>query len=135
MKSEAYNNLIFVTQLKIVTNENNQDELNNLKKYIEESNKVMNDYFAWSEHTDYKYTMAYARKEKLVGRYGNALKVLNKYISDTPIGDLTKANISNVNEACTLRSTILKELKWDCWYDYEEIQKFFRSPSEFALLN
>jgi len=135
MKSEAYNNLIFVTQLKIVTNEDNQDELNNLKKYIEESNKVMNDYFAWSEHTDYKYTMAYARKEKLVGRYGNALKALNKYISDTPLGDLTKANISNVNEACKLRVIILKELKWDCWYDYEEIQKFFRSPSEFALLN
>ena len=135
MKCESYNHLIYVTQLKIVIDPSNQEELNNLNKYVEESNKVMNDYFAWSDHTDYKYTMAYAKKEKLVGRYGNALKALNKYISDTPIGDLTKTNISNVNEACKLRVTILNELHWDCWKDYEEIQKFYRSPSEYALLN
>ena len=135
MKCDAYNNMIKVTQLKVVTDENNSDELNNLKKYIEESNKAMKDYYAWSEHTDYKYTMTYAKKEKLVGRYGNSLKALNKYINDTPIGDLSKSNISNVNEACKLRLSILKELKWDCWCHYEEIQKFIRSPSDYALLN
>jgi len=135
MKCDAYNNMISVTQLKIVTDKNNSDELNNLKKYIEESNKAMKDYYAWSDHTDYKYTMTYAKKEKLVGRYGNSLKALNKYISDTPVGDLSKSNISNVNEACKLRLTILKELKWDCWCQYEEIQKFIRSPSEYAILN
>lgn len=135
MKCEAYNNLIFMTQLKIVKDENNADELKKLNQIIIESNKAMNDYYAWSEHTDYKYTMAYAKKEKLVGRYGNALKVLNKYINDTPIADLSKSNIGNVNEAYKLRLTILNELHWDCWCDYEEVQKFLRSPSDYALLN
>jgi tripeptidyl-peptidase-2 len=135
MKCEAYNNLIFMTQLKIVKDENNEDEIEYLKQLITESNKVMNDYFAWSEHTDYKYIMAYSKKERLVGRYGNALKTLNKYINDTPIGDLNKSNIGNVNEACKLRLSILNELHWDCWCDYEEVQKFLRSPSDYALLN
>jgi len=135
MKCEAFNNLIYVTQLKVVTDENNENELNNLKKYIDESNKAMKDYYAWSDHNDYKYTMTYAKKEKLVGRYGNALKTLNKYITDTPVGDLTKSNISNMNEACKLRLTILENLDWKCWKNYEEIQKFFRSPSDYALLN
>jgi len=135
MKCEAYNNLIHVTQLKIVTDHDNANECENLKKYINESNKAMKDYFAWAEHTDYKYTMAYVKKEELVGRYGNALKALNKYISDTPIGDLSKANIGNVNEACKRRLNILNTLNWKCWSDYEEIQKFLRSPSDYALLN
>ncbi|ORX59943.1 hypothetical protein BCR36DRAFT_316119 [Piromyces finnis] len=134
-KCDAYNNMIYVTQLSVVTDENNADELDNLKKYIEESNKAMKDYYAWSEHTDYKYTMIYAKKEKLVGRYGNALKALNKYIFNTPTGDLSKSNISNVNEACKLRLTILEELKWGCWCQYEKLQKIIRSPSDYALLN
>jgi len=99
MKCDAYNSLINVSQLKIVTDENNSDELEKLNKYIEESNKAMKDYFAWSDQTDYKYTMTYVKKEKLVGRYGNALKALNKYINNTPVGDLSKSKISNVNEA------------------------------------
>jgi len=135
MKCDAYNSLISTSQLKVVTDENNSGELENLNKYIEESNKAMKDYFAWSDHTDYKYTMTYVKKEKLLGRYGNALKALNKYINNTPVGDLSKSNISNVNEACKLRLAILKELKWDCWSQYEEIQNYIRSPSDYAILN
>jgi tripeptidyl-peptidase-2 len=75
----------------------------------------------WVDTTDQKYFLLHVRRERRKGRYGNALKLLNKYIpSSAP-------NYWYIKK----RRDIYEQLKWTHLWDYENSRLLIRFPGEF----
>ena len=61
--------------------------------------------------------LVYATKERLAGRYGNALKAINKYLSDAPLEGGEKAQ--DAKKVWSMRTLLLTDLEWKIWADYD----------------
>ncbi|KAJ3337523.1 tripeptidyl-peptidase II Tpp2 [Gonapodya sp. JEL0774] len=80
----------------------------------------------------------FVKKERSCGRFGTALKAINKFLNDAPVGDLTRSGntssgtLAQIHE---LKIEVLKELEWEVWVEYEKVWRGIRWPSDFALVN
>ncbi|CAG8464842.1 3190_t:CDS:10 [Ambispora leptoticha] len=80
----------------------------------------------WLDTTsDLKNLLLYVMHERRAGRYGNAIKAINKYVSEQ---GLTKENAKEIDKAIGVRLELLRELNWDIWSAYEEKWKLIRVP-------
>ncbi|MCH7990350.1 MAG: tripeptidyl peptidase II, partial [Planctomycetes bacterium] len=75
----------------------------------------------WVDTTDQKYFLLHVRRERRKGRYGNALKLLNKYIPTSA------PNYWYIKK----RRDCYEKLGWNHLWDYEKSWLLIRFPGEF----
>ncbi|MCH7689000.1 MAG: hypothetical protein IH899_20380 [Planctomycetes bacterium] len=75
----------------------------------------------WVDTTDQKYFLLHVRRERRKGRYGNALKLLNKYIPTSA------PNYWSMKK----RRDIYEKLGWNHLWKYEKNWLLIRFPGEF----
>ncbi|CAG8455950.1 13834_t:CDS:10 [Funneliformis caledonium] len=74
---------------------------------------------------DFKNLLVYIIRERRAGRYGNALKALNKYLNDI---SLTNDTLKDFEKALGIKMELFKEAEWTIWENYERKTKLIRIP-------
>ncbi|CAG8458801.1 9948_t:CDS:2 [Ambispora gerdemannii] len=98
----------------------------NIEELAAQFEKTYQTAMQWLDATsDLKNLLLYVTHERRAHRYGNAIKAINKYLSEQ---GLTKENVKEIEKAIGLRLELLRELNWDIWIAYEEKWKLIRAP-------
>ncbi|KAL5039454.1 hypothetical protein BDV3_002950 [Batrachochytrium dendrobatidis] len=85
-----------------------------------------------SSAADGYYILLSACRNRLRGHHGLALKSLNKFIADRKNVSTEEAGKNLWKAAIELRVSILNELGWNMWADYESKWKSLKFPTEYA---
>ncbi|RIA92162.1 subtilase family-domain-containing protein [Glomus cerebriforme] len=75
--------------------------------------------------SDFKNLLIYIIRERRANRYGNALKALNKYLTET---SLTNDNLKNYEKALGIKIELYRDAGFIIWENYERKMKFIRIP-------
>lgn len=75
--------------------------------------------------SDFKNLLTYIIRERRANRYGNALKALNKYLSES---SLTNDNTKDYEKALGIKIELYKDAEYTVWENYERKMKFIRIP-------
>ncbi|KAI8969157.1 hypothetical protein BDF20DRAFT_826714 [Mycotypha africana] len=65
------------------------------------------------------------KRDRVAGRFGNALKSVQKYLSEAA---LNIDNNKDVSKVWKIRNEILKQIGWSLWADYDDKWSLIRQP-------
>ncbi|KXS13983.1 subtilisin-like protein [Gonapodya prolifera JEL478] len=145
VKLKVYSEL--ASQVKASVSESSGDANTKLKEAVNALDAAYAEYSKWASaggtsdatpEKDENLLRIYVRRERLAGRFGNALKAINKFLSDPPVGELTRSGNTSTGtlaQVYTLRTEVLRDLGWDVWVEYDKSWRAIKWPAEFALIN
>jgi tripeptidyl-peptidase-2 len=111
--------------LAVLASDSTSSSCNIATTQFEETYKALAQWWDATPPSDFKNLLVYIIRERRANRYGNALKALNKYLSES---GLTNDNTKDYEKALGIKIELYKDAGFIVWENYERKTKFIRVP-------
>ncbi|KAL0088936.1 subtilase family-domain-containing protein [Phycomyces blakesleeanus] len=98
-----------------------KDQDSEFETCLTELNQLASD----DSNSDITSLLIKVKKERLAGRFGNALKAVQAYVSESSVAP---DSIKNLQKAWELRRLLFEDLEWSIWAENDAKLKTIRAP-------